>query len=122
MVRPLTHANFLTSLADFYSSLCTIQEPTETQSATGHVKPSAWPALAGHIDLACRKAPAGANEPRRPNITYSVNTYTIALKGYYPLITTKMRVSMDSKYYNILGDPEHDDQHVTTRLTVELVA
>lgn len=119
MVRPLTHPDLLTNLVDFFPSLCTIQLSVPTISTTGQRNP-VWANYAGHVDIPCRVAPAGAGEPRRPDITYSVNTKTILLRGSYPTITEKMRAVVNSVNYNIFPI-QQDGQGVTTRLTVELV-
>lgn len=120
MVRPLTDSRMLTQLADFFTGLCTIQTSTESQTTSGQVNP-AWLDFAGHVDLPCRIAPAGVSEPRVQNQTYVIGKHTMILRGYYPLITAKMRAKVGSIYYNILGKPEFDGQSIMTRLTVELV-
>ena len=118
-LTPLVHANLLPKLNNFFPSLCTIQYSIESTSTSGH-RTSAWGDTASLTDIPCRIATAGASEPRKPNMTYTINTYVIVLKGHYPAITTLMRVRIVAVSYNILS-VEHDSQGLTTRLIAELI-
>lgn len=103
----LIHPSLLSRLAAFYPLLCTIQTSTETQDAVGEPIPS-WGALIGHIALHCRVGPAGGGEQKRADGTLTRATHTIALAGYYPTLTTKMRAIVGGATYDILG-VQHDN-------------
>lgn len=118
-LHELIDSRLLNQLADFFPDLCTIQSSTPTQGDSGELT-DVWTNLAGHINLPCRKAPAGGREPRLPNITYTVGTHIILIRHYYSTITTSMRVVLDSINYNILA-VEFDGDKEMTRLTVEVV-
>lgn len=119
-VRPLTDSRMLDQLADFFPDLCTIQLSTPTQGDSGYLT-DVWSDFAGHVDLPCRKSPAGGSEPRRPNMTYAIGTQIITLRDYYDTITANMQAKVNGISYNIIAPPEYDGQKEMTRLTVELV-
>lgn len=101
---------------NFYPSLCTIQEATDTADSYGQPIP-AWDDLADHIDLACRIAPDSGNEMRSQIQIYAVHGWTVALNGYYPDILETMRAVVDDVIYDIL-QVQHDGNNQTTRLRV----
>ena len=120
----LIHPRLLSSLsATFYPSLCTIQEATEVQD--GYGQPIAgWNNIAGLIDLPCAIAPAGIQnvrvEIKRADGTIEIITHAIAIGGYYPAITNKMRAIVAGVNYDIAGS-EVDSHTTMTRLRAVLV-
>jgi head-tail adaptor len=116
----------LTRLAAFYPSTITIQQDAGGQDTAG--QPTAnWVNLANHVNLPCAVAPISpgipeAREDRTRTETVAIATTHIALRGYYPAITTLMRaVVTGGRTYDILG-VEHDSQGKTTRLKCEVVS
>lgn len=107
------------SLAAFFPNVCTIQEASETRDAAGQPIPT-W--ADKYQAVACRVQPAGANERRAAEGIYSTATHTVALAGYYPAITAKMRlvVFSDDLTLDILG-AESDAGHNHTRVYCEVV-
>ena len=102
MTRSIFHGDMLTRLRDFFPETVTIQTPTETiDPVTGEVTTS-WADYAGHVGLACAQGPSGGVEVKQSDQTYVVANWTIALRGYYPTITEKMRVMIDGTAYEIL--------------------
>lgn len=118
----LIHPRMLVGLWGFYPSTCTIQVATETQDSVGQPIP-AWANLAGHVAIPCRIAPierASGWEVKASTQTYTVATWKVALRSYYPAIITKMRAVAGGVNYNILA-VEHDDQETMTVLQVDVV-
>ena len=115
----LVHPNLLTKLAAFYPSTVTIQEPTETQDASGGII-RAWSDLADHVDLSCRIAPTGGKEARMDTGVVLETTHRIALFGYYPDISPVHRAVVGDDTYDILV-VESDGSSRTTYLTVRIL-
>ena len=116
----IVHPRMLAALTpDFYASLCTIETATETNTKGSISK--AWAALAGHIDLACRIAPSGGAEIRRPDMTYAQTSHTIDLAGHYPAIRPEMRAIISGTAYDIQA-VEHDGSAAQTRLQAQIVS
>ena len=120
----LTDASMLTALAGFFDATCTIKERgTETADAVGQMIP-AWPNLAGHVDIACRIAPwetsRTAFRRQRDEMTVSVAAQIIILAGFYPSVTTAMRVVVSSTTYTIVRVLT-DSASLCTELLVEAV-
>ena len=114
MTRAIFDPRMLEELADYFPSLCTIQEDLGTEDASGSIIPS-WTDFAGHDDLPCAHGPNKGREVKLANQTYVVSNYTISLRGYYPTITAKMRAVVDSVAFEILL-PQSDSHGVTTRI------
>lgn len=103
----------------FYPSFCTIEQVTETQDSFGAVTVT-WSTLADHAELRCRLAPNSANEIHDLQGTYVVHSWTIALMGYYPGVTAKMRAVIDDRRYEV-ETVQFDGNQKLTRLTVRIV-
>ena len=117
----LIHPSLLTQLAEFYPSTCTIQQSTETNTK-GQVKP-AWADVAGQVNIPCRVAPATSDRTREmklPDMTYTIWSHVIALRGRYAGITTKMQAVESGTDWDILA-VEYDDQERSTYLRVRVV-
>ncbi len=115
IIHPRLHA----MLNKFFPELCTVQAATETPDAAGQpIK--GWADLAGHINLACAISRPRGGERKTVHQIYSVATHTIALDGYYPAITEKMRAVVNGVSYDILL-PEHDGQAASTQLVCQVV-
>lgn len=100
----IVHPDLLARLQPtHYPSLCTIQQASETPDSYGELVET-WANLAGHVDLPCRIAPATmgrSNEVRSQAQLYQVQSFTIALAGYYPAIIEKMRAVVAGQAYDI---------------------
>lgn len=115
----MIHPSMLTALSGFYPSLCTIQSATEAQNNIGDVTHT-WANLSGHVDLACRIAPASGNEVKQAAQIYAEYTHTIALAGAYTTVTEAMRAIVDGVTYDVVA-VQFDGNRKTTRLLVKLV-
>lgn len=104
---------------NFYPSLCTIQQRTDTADSYGQPLPD-WSNLAGHVNLPCRIAPKSTQERRTSEQIYVTATHHIALGGHYPAVTEKMQAIVDGTTYDIEG-VEWDGNVKTTRIYVRLV-
>ena len=114
------HPRLLAALTPtFYPSLCTIEVATETNTKGSISK--AWAALAGHIDLACRIAPSGGAEIRRPDMTYAQTSHTIDLAANYPAIRPEMHAMITGQAYDIQA-VELDGSGIQTRLQALIVS
>jgi len=120
MRKELINGNLLTSLSRFYPSVCDIQTYTnENQDSYGQPNPI-WIDFVGHQDIPCSIAAAKGQEIKNQDMTIGIATHIIALAGYYPTITYKMRAVISGQNYDILLTEV--DSHVTmTRLTVQVV-
>lgn len=116
----MIHPRLFELLGNHYPGRCTIQTSTEIEDAAGQPIP-AWSDLAGHIDLQCRVAPSGGSERKATNQVYSVSTHVVELAGWYPQISSKMRVVADDGLVLDILLPEHDGNHATTRLVCQVV-
>jgi hypothetical protein len=112
-------ARMLDMLARFYPSTCTIQTATETPDGANQPIMS-WANLAGHVDIPCAVGRPRGGERKTVHQAYSVATHTIALGGYYPAITEKMRAVVGGVNYDILL-PENDGQGASTQLVCQVV-
>lgn len=116
----LVRAGWLTRLAPtFFASTATVQRATITQSSTG-AEVRTWGTLAGHAGLACRIAPATANEVRSQTQIFAEYTHTVVIAGYYATVTELDRVVVDGSTYEIVG-VEFDGNDQMTRLRVRVV-
>jgi len=106
-------------LGDFFPQSCTIQSLTETVD-DNHQVVEAWADIAGHVSIPCSVKVESGDEVRTDVQTYAIATHTIALQGYYPAITEKMRAVVDGQEYDILL-PMHSGFGVNTRLKCRVV-
>jgi len=104
----------MTELADYFPSLCTIQQNEGVEDDYGQIVDD-WQAVAGHSDIACAHGPNKGREVKQSDQTYVVSNYTLSLRGYYPTITEKMRAVIDSVVFDILL-VQCDSHGVTTRI------
>ena len=114
MTRAIFDPRMLTTLADYFPSLCTIQEPTEVEDASGSII-EGWADFAGHVDLPCAHGPNKGREVKLADQTYVVSNYTLSLRGYYPTITEKMRIVVDGRAFDIML-VQTDSHGMTTRI------
>jgi len=117
MTRAIFDPRMLTTLADYFPSLCTIQEPTEVEDDSGAIV-AGWTDFAGHVDLPCSlgvNRMGGGGEVKQTDQTYVVSNYTLSLRGYYPTITEKMRIVVDGRAFDIML-VQTDSHGVTTRI------
>lgn len=115
----LIHPDMLDSLPDFYPKTCTIKEPSESQSGSGHVTIT-YAAIGALTDIACRIAPSIGKEVKQADQTYTIGNFTVVFPEYYVAITEVMRASIDGIEYDILN-VAHDAEEESTRLLVEIV-
>ena len=100
----IVHPEMLARLQpNHYPSLCTIQAASEAADSYGELVET-WANLAGHVDLPCRIGPSTigrSNEVRGQSQLYQVQSFTVALAGYYPAIIEKMRAVVGGQAYDI---------------------
>ena len=113
MTRAIFDPRMMTTLADYFPSLCTIQEDVGVYD--GYSDNEDWQPLAGHSDIPCAHGPNKGREVKQSDQTYVVSNYTLSLRGYYPTITEKMRAVVDSVVFDILL-VQTDSHGVTTRI------
>lgn len=102
MTRPLFHTDMMTRLADFYPSLCTIKNGTETQDPnTGEIT-TTWANFAGHVDLPCALAATTGREVKVSDQVYVEADFTLSLASSHPDITEKMRAEVGAIAYDIV--------------------
>ena len=114
MTRAIFDPRMMTTLGDYFPSLCTIQEDLGVEDDYGQVVPD-WQPVAGHSDIPCAHGPNKGREVKQSDQTYVVSNYTLSLRGYYPTITEKMRAVVDSVVFDILL-VQCDSHGVTTRI------
>ena len=100
--RAIFHPEMLDRLGDFFPSVCTIQEMTETQDATTGEISWTWGDVVGLVDLPCALGATSGQEVKMPDQTYVVANYTLALNDSYTTIVEKMQAVVDSVAYEIL--------------------
>lgn len=118
----IVHPDLLARLQpNHYPGLCTIQQASVTADSYGELTKT-WANLAGHVDLPCRMAPSTigrSNEVRGQAQLYQVQSFTIALAGYYPSIAETMRAVVGGANYDIeVARP--DGQGATMALDVRI--
>lgn len=108
------------SLKLIFNSLCTIQRKVVSFNSYNEeiITYADEPSLTG---IRCYREPASGSEIRTPNMTYSLSTYVLALKGYYPAIglTDRAVVNLE-EFYNVIR-VTHDDTKTITFVTCEVV-
>jgi hypothetical protein len=117
-VPTIMHQRLMGAMTRFYPSLCTILTLTLVRDSTGEPIPTPVPFL---VDLACRLSPVSGREVVAPTEKYSVGQHMIELASYQPTITTTMRAVVGGVTYELLAPPEHDGNHFTTRLRVQVL-
>jgi hypothetical protein len=115
----LVSPRWLTETAALYPSLCTIEEPANT-NVKGDVIAAPWAAVVGLTDLPCRVAAAGGGGRRTQDMIYSTTTHTIALAGRYTTILPKMRAVIDGLCYDIEA-VTYDGEGIMTRLAARII-
>jgi hypothetical protein len=105
----------MTTLRDYFPSLCTIQEDLGVENDYGEIKTHDWQDFAGHVDIPVANGPSKGIEVKQPDQTYVISNYTLSLRGYYPTITEKMRAVVDGTPYDILL-VQSSSHGVTTRI------
>jgi len=113
--------------AGLFSSLCTIKRPSGTQDASGQPDRTLAGAseVSGMVDIPCMAAPEVL---QRPDLTDETKLVTMTLQrqqrhvllnGYYPEILQSDFAVIDGAGFDVLS-VEHDSQHITTRLAVQI--
>lgn len=116
----LIHPRMLATLKNFFTAVVAIQTPTITRDTDG-AEIKAWADVVGLSAVACDVAVASPGSiwdqaMRQSEKTEVTVTHQINPRGYYPQITTAMRVKdVNNIYYEILA-VEHDSQLATTRI------
>ncbi len=113
MTRAIFDPRMMTTLADYFPSLCTIQEDVGVYD--GYSDNTDWQTFAGHAEIPCSHGPNKGREVKKPDQTYVVSNYTLSLRGYYPTITEKMRAVVDGTVFEILL-VQSSSHGVTTRI------
>ena len=113
----LAHSRMLPQLGALFPSLATIQSRSDSSGTYG-TPTTTWAALLTSVP--CAVGPMvteniRATERVDGDKTVSLFPHRITLRGYYPQVTTAMRVLVDGVAWAITG-VEHDSQHTTTRL------
>jgi len=90
MTRTIVDPRLLETMADYFPSLCTIQEDVGIEDAHGMIAED-WQTFAGHADIPCAVAATGGQEVKQTDQTYVVANFKVALRGFYETITEKMR-------------------------------
>ena len=114
MTRSIFDPRMMVTLADYFPSVCTIQEDVGVENDYGQVVAD-WQSFAGHVEIPCAHGPNKGREVKLPDQTYVVSNYTLSLRGYYPTITEKMRAVVDGVVFDILL-VQCDSHGVTTRI------
>jgi hypothetical protein len=105
------------------SSLATIQQRTNTVSATGQPNLSTWTNIAGLVNIACQfsiQRPAMPNPSatmREPQQFDTLTQYHVLLDGYYPQILQEHQAVVNGTAYEIMA-VESDSQQTMTRLAL----
>lgn len=114
----LIDPSLIASLGFLFNKSVTIQEALTTTDGFG--EPIAtWATLAGHDAIACVAAPSGTRLAGiRPDQAPVIDTTTITLQGFYPLIKTGMRAVVGDRTYTVIS-PQSDSQDLITKLICE---
>ena len=107
--------------AGLFSSLCTIQSPSQAPDALGQQNLSTYTNRSGMVDIPCMRAPALLRDPRAgeamlPGWTSEQNSFHVLLDGYYPTINQKDRAVIDGIPLEVMT-VESDSQRIMTRMS-----
>ncbi len=119
-MRSIVNPRMMRSIPQFFNSEVTIADKIVSYNAENEetITYVANPQLTA---IKCYREPASGAETRTPNQTYSLDTFILALKGYYPLIPdTSQAIVNGNQYYNIQR-VTHDDTKTITFITCENV-
>ena len=119
VVRRMFDPNMLTHLADFFPSLCTIQEPVYITDPGGEKRVDHYTDFAGHVGLPCSIGIPGGGEQKLVEARPIITLHRIALRAYYPTITRVMRAVVSGQAYDILS-VDHDQHRTQTYLGCEV--
>ena len=101
--RPILSSRVLDRLGDtFWPDSVDIQAPTEVRDSVGGVS-FTWAGVTDLVDLRGRLgvATVGYQKGEVPSVV--TKAPVVALKGYYPSITTLMRAMINGLAYEIVG-------------------
>ena len=119
-VPGLVHPNLLDHVAGLFSQSCAIQAATVAQDGIG-AESKSWANVAGMTAIPCHGiSESGGGEVKGGDRTVTYYLSAIALKGYYPAITTAHRAIVGATTYDILN-VGHSARNVYTSLTVQAV-
>jgi len=107
--------------AGLFSSLCTIQSPSQAPDALGQQNLSTFTNRSGMVDIPCMKAPefipnVRGGEMMLPGWTSEHNSFHVILDGYYPTINQKDRAVIDGIPLEVMS-VESDSQRIMTRMS-----
>lgn len=111
---------------NFFPSLLTIQEATETRSPTGAIV-AGWGDVADLVDLPCRAAPQSGGESRTPQQVLTQNVQRCVVPLELAGVTTKHRAVVDGDPFDIVsvdfdGQQLPGEHRRLTRLTLKVVS
>lgn len=123
MRKPLIDPRMLPHIQTHWPSRCTIQAITYGVSQSNQRIPTGTSDIL--VDVPCSMAPLSEANPtdderRSPNIQGSFDRRVVKLSGYFPQIKEQNTAIVDGETWQIRG-VEHDSQHLTTRLKVEII-
>lgn len=123
MRKPLIDPRMLSHIQTHWPSRCTIQAITYGVSQSNQRIPTGSTNIL--VDVPCSMAPLNEANPtddekRSPTIQGSFDKRVVKLSGYFPQIVERHIAIVDGVTWQIRG-VEHDSQHVSTRLKVEII-
>lgn len=116
----IIHPLLMPDIINFYPSLCSIANKTESQDAANQPI-IIWvddPLLRG---INCYVQPTTGAETRTRMQIIEMNQWLIGLNGFFPNIQVEDQATIDEVVYNILR-VAHDDHETATYLTCEIVS
>jgi hypothetical protein len=107
--------------AGLFSSLCTIQSPSQAPDALGQQNLTNYTNRTGLVDIPCMNAPGfipdvRGGEMMLPGWTSEQNSFHVLLDGYYPSINQKDRAVIDGIALEVMS-VESDSQKIMTRMS-----
>ncbi len=111
--------------AELFSSVCTIQSPSQAPDALGQPNLASWTDVPGLVNIPCMKSPllpgsarsTAGDETKAVNLTEEMSESHVLLDGYFPNILQRYRAVIDGEPLDILG-VESDSQKIMTRMAV----
>lgn len=92
-----------TGLCAHFPELVTVQTPTQIVGDHGDVSES-FADLPGHVNVPAMVVPVQAPGERHGlGFTVTVNTFQVALHGYYPAVLETHRALWNDRAYDIIG-------------------